>query len=274
MSKIKTVALLSLALAVILAALPSFAAGPVYDELPDLGGQEVIVAVENQYIPFQFVDSRAPEQAIGFEYDVVNEACRRINCTPVYETTTFELQLAGVQDGTYDMAMNGLFIFPDRQEIYDFSTPYLQSGTYMLARADEDRFTGIEDFISQAEAEDLRFGVQANSFGQEIASSIHPIPEGQVVTFDDFNALLVALLNGDIDAMVVDAFAGEYVGSNADRFKLVGDKLVDSLDIAFIFEKDGDLDEAFTAAIESMKADGYIDYLYHKWAVDFQVLGE
>lgn len=270
----KVMALLTLFAILLMAVIPAMAAGPVYDDLPDLGGAEIVIAMENQYLPFQFVDSRAPEEAIGFEYDLVNEVCRRINCAPTYEITSFELQLAGVSAGDYDAALNGLFIFPDRLEIYDFTVPYLQSGTYLLGRAGEDRFASIDDFIANAEAEDLIFGVQNNSFGQEIANDFYEVPEDRIVTYDEFGALLVALANGDIDTMVVDAFAGQFVGVNADQFQLVGEKLVDSLDIAVMFQKGSEYTEAFSAAIESMKADGYLDYLYYKWSVDFEPLSE
>ncbi|MCZ2099591.1 MAG: basic amino acid ABC transporter substrate-binding protein, partial [Anaerolineae bacterium] len=33
---------------------PASAAGPVYPDLPDLGGREINIAVENLYTPFQF----------------------------------------------------------------------------------------------------------------------------------------------------------------------------------------------------------------------------
>jgi len=33
---------------------PVSAAGPIYTDLPDLGGQEIVIAVENLYTPFQF----------------------------------------------------------------------------------------------------------------------------------------------------------------------------------------------------------------------------
>jgi polar amino acid transport system substrate-binding protein len=271
---LKKFTLVSLIALLAIAAMPALAGGPVYDELPDLGGQEIIIGVENLYTPFQFNDPRLPDQAIGFEYDVVNEICRRINCTPVYEVTSFDAQLTGAQDGTYDMVMNGLFIFPDREEIYDFSIPYLESGTYLLGRTDEDRFNSIDEFIEKAEAEDLRFGVQANSFGQEIATSIHPVPESQVVSYDDFNVMLVALINGDIDTMVVDAFAGRYVGVNSESFKLIGDRLVDPLPTALMFEKGSEFVAPFNAALESMQRDGYLNYLLYKWSVDFQVFSE
>ncbi|MBZ0305280.1 MAG: ABC transporter substrate-binding protein [Anaerolineae bacterium] len=258
----------------ILSALPSvFAGGPVYDELPDLEGREVVVAVENFYTPFQFNDPRADE-AIGFEYDLINEICNRLNCTPVYETTSFDLQLAGVADGTYELAMNGLFITEERQQTYDFSIPYFSAETYLMVRADEDRFTSIQDFIEKAESEDLAFGAQAGSFSQIIATEIHPIPEDQVVTFDDFTALLVSLANGDIDAMAVDAFGGKFVGTNSEVYKLIGDPLVEPVPVGLIFTKGSDLVEPFNAAIDSMTKDGYLSYLAYKWSTDFQPLAE
>lgn len=270
MSKVRSLVILSLLALLAVNLVPSFASGPVYDDLPDLEGAEVVVAVENQYIPFQFIDPRQPDAAIGFEYDLINEICARINCTPVYEITSFDGQLAGVEAGDYDAAVNGLFVFEDRQAIYDFTTPYLQSGTYLLGRADEDRFTNIDEFIANAVEQDLRFGVQTNSFGQEIANSFYPVPAEQIVTYDDFSALLVALVNGDIDTMVVDAFSGAFVGVNSQAYKLIGDRVVDPLDISIMFTKGSEFVEPFNAALASLEADGYLDYLLYKWSVDFQ----
>jgi polar amino acid transport system substrate-binding protein len=270
---VKKLALLVAVLLVAITALPSFAGGPVYDELPDLEGREVIIGVENFYTPFQFIDPRA-EEPIGFEYDLVEEICERINCVPVYETTTFELQLTGVESGQYDMVMNGLFIFPDREEIYDFSVPYTQSGTYLLVRADEDRFSSLTELAEIAEDQDLIYGAQTGNFNEEIGRSIYSIPEDQIVTYDEFGALITALAQGDIDATAVDAFAGKFVSNTGNTFKLVGDPVVDPIDIALMFTKGSDLTEPFSAAIESMKADGYLDYLLYKWSVDFTPVAE
>ncbi|MEO1290195.1 MAG: transporter substrate-binding domain-containing protein, partial [Chloroflexota bacterium] len=252
----------------------SLASGAVYDDLPDLEGQEILVAVENQYTPYQFEDPRADEP-IGFEYDIVEEVCRRINCVPIYETTTFEIQLSGTANGDFDLAMNGLFLTEERAEVYDFSIPYTQAEAYLLARAGEDRFTDFVNFAEVAVDSDLIIGVQSGSFGQFLVTpDAYNVPESQVVTFDEFGALLVALENGDIDTMVVDAFGGEFVSSTGDIFELVGEPVADPVDTGFIFPKDSDLDEAFNAALESMMADGYLDYLTYKWSVDFAPLAE
>ena len=57
----------------------------VYDQLPDLKGQKVAAVTENAYTPLNFVDP-ATGKAVGWEYDAVNEICRRLNCTVDWQT--------------------------------------------------------------------------------------------------------------------------------------------------------------------------------------------
>ena len=51
----------------------------VYDQLPDLRGRTVVAVTENAYTPLNFVDPTTGK-AVGWEYDAVNEICRRLNC--------------------------------------------------------------------------------------------------------------------------------------------------------------------------------------------------
>ena len=55
-------------------------------ELPDLGGKEVTVVTENAYPPLQFVDPKTGN-AIGWEYDAMEEIAKRINITVVIENS-------------------------------------------------------------------------------------------------------------------------------------------------------------------------------------------
>ncbi|MEL6307230.1 MAG: transporter substrate-binding domain-containing protein [Chloroflexota bacterium] len=272
--KKRLILLFSMAMVLFSVTAVSFANGAVYDDLPDLEGQEILIAVENAYTPYQFVDPRE-DDPIGYEYDIIEEVCERINCTPVYENTTFDIQLSGTQAGDYDMAMNGLFITEERQAIYDFSIPYSQAEAFLLVRAGEDRFTDFTNFAEVAEEQDLIIGVQNGSFGQFLAGpDSYNVPEGQVVVFEEFGALLVALENEDIDTMVVDAFGGEFVSSTGDLFELVGDPVAEPVPMGFIFPLDSELVDPVNAALESMNADGYIDYLIYKWSVDFVPFAE
>ena len=54
------------------------------DEAPDLGGQTVTVAIENAYLPFNYIDA-ATGEAGGWDYDAIDAICARNNCVPDYQ---------------------------------------------------------------------------------------------------------------------------------------------------------------------------------------------
>jgi len=239
-----------------------FAAGPIYTDLPDLGGQEIVVAVENLYPPFQFENPNTGD-VIGYEYDMLEEICFRLNCTPVYETTSFDVLIAAVGDEQYDMGMTGISIREERREVVDFSAPYINLDQFLLVQADEDRFANYEEFVA---GEDLILGVQQGTSGFFVTQDV---PEERRVVFNEFGALLAALAAGDIDAMPADATAATgFISQTGVEAELIGDPISRD-EFGLIFPIGSDLVEPMDAAIASMQDDGYYDYLYQKWFIDF-----
>jgi polar amino acid transport system substrate-binding protein len=94
--------------------------GTSAEGLPDLGGREVTVAVENAYLPFNYIDPVSAEPA-GWDYEVWNEMCRLLNCVPVYTEAAWEGMIQAVADGQFDAAADGITITDERDQIVDFS---------------------------------------------------------------------------------------------------------------------------------------------------------
>ncbi|GAB4516896.1 MAG: basic amino acid ABC transporter substrate-binding protein [Anaerolineae bacterium] len=241
---------------------------PVYSDLPDLEGRELTVAIENLYPPFQFEDSRA-EAPIGFDYDLINEICYRLNCVPVYEVTSFDVQIAAVGEGQYDLGANGLSIREEREEIVDFTDPYVTLDTFLLVREGEEGFTNIDEFLANPE---LLLGVQAGNANFFLAQGYVEqglLTEDRIVVFNGFAELIQSLVNGDVDAVPADASATSgFVNASGAPVELIGESL-DSDNFGLIFPEEGsdELVAAFNAALETMRADGYLDYLAYKWLV-------
>jgi len=242
---------------------PASAAGPVYPDLPDLGGREINIAVENLYTPFQFENPQSGE-VMGYEYDMVAELCERINCTPVYQNVSWEAMIQSVGEGQYDMGMTGISIYPERKEVVDFSDPYINLDQYLLVRADEERFANIDEFAANDE---LVLGVQAGTAGFFVTEGL--VPDARRVVYNEFGALVQALLVGDIDAMPADASAAAgFISTTAESVKLVGDPISKD-EMGFIFPKGSELVQPVNEAIASMKTDGFLDYLYYKWFINY-----
>ncbi|RLC98101.1 MAG: hypothetical protein DRI65_18595, partial [Chloroflexota bacterium] len=86
--------------------------------LPDLGGIEVTIAVENAYLPYNYIDPDTGEPA-GWDYDVWEEICVLLNCTPIFVEAAWEGMIQAVADGQFDAAGDGITIKPVRAEIVD-----------------------------------------------------------------------------------------------------------------------------------------------------------
>ena len=243
--------------------MPASAAGPIYPDLPDLDGQEIVIAVENLYTPFQFEHPQTGE-VMGYEYDMVAELCARINCTPVYENVSWEAMIQAVSEAQYDMGMTGISIYPERLEVVDFSDPYINLDQYLLVRADEDRFANIEEFAANDE---LILGVQAGTAGFFVTEGV--VPDERRVVYNEFGALVQALIVGDIDAMPADASAAAgFISTTGQDVKLVGEAISKD-EMGLIFPKGSELVEPINEAIASMQADGFLDYLYYKWFINY-----
>jgi len=241
-------------------------------ELPDLGGETVVVVTENAYPPLQFIDPKTGEQ-IGWEYDAMNEIAKRLNFTVEYQNTSWDAMIQSVSDAQYEIGMTGISIKEDRKEKVDFSDPYLRSEMFMLVRGDEDRFDDAKSF---AAFEDGLVGAQPGTTPFYV--SVYDVLDGneqnpRIKLMETFGATVQALKTGDVDMVLTDGVAGKgYVEASDGGLKLVGGPL-GSDDFGFIFPKGSELVAPVNAAIASMKADGTIDALNKKWFLDYKLGG-
>ncbi len=230
--------------------------------LPDLGGREITVAVENAYLPFNYIDPSTGEPA-GWDYDAIRAMCELLNCTPVFVEAAWEGMIQAVADGQYDMAADGITITDERKEIVDFSDGFISIDQRFLARIDEDRFDSVQSFVDNSE---LILGTQTGTTNFETASEI--LPADRIQAFEQFPFAVQALIAGDIDAVIIDETAGlGYQGVNADSLKLVGDSL-SSDQLGFVFPKGSELVAAINAAMAELRANGTMESLASRYFTD------
>jgi polar amino acid transport system substrate-binding protein len=235
-----------------------------YDQLADLDGRTVVAVTGNDYTPLNFVDP-ATGEAVGWEYEAVNEICDRLNCVVDWQVTAWDTMIAAVQEGQFDVGMDGITITAERAEQVDFSDPYMVSQQLMLVRAGEDRFTTPEEFAAD---EELLIGSQTGTTNFYVA--VYDVLDGdeanpRIKLFESFGAAVQALISGDVDMVLMDAASSRgYIGANPEALTLVGDPL-GTEEFGFIFTPDSDLVEPFDAVIMLMAQDGFLDYLNTRW---------
>lgn len=233
-------------------------AAPSTAALPDLGGKEVIVGVDNAYIPFNYI-RLDNGQAEGWDYDAIAEICRRLNCKPTYREMAWDGMIEAVKQGQLDLAGEGVTITPDRAKVVNFSEPYAQVEQRIMVGTDS-ALTKVDDFKQDAT---LKLGTQKGTTNYEEAVKL--VGEAQVVAYDTFGDAVQALINKDVAGVMIDDTAGQgYVGVNADKTKLLPGSVV-SQPLGFIFTPGSELVAAWNAALAAMRADGTLQKLQDKW---------
>ncbi|MDO6587074.1 transporter substrate-binding domain-containing protein [Salipiger sp. 1_MG-2023] len=254
----------------LLAAALLLASPALAQDLPDLGGREVVVTVENAYPPLQFIEP-ASGAAIGWEYDAMAEIAQRLNMAVSYETISWDAMIPAVSEGQYDIGMTGITIREDRAEMVDFSDAYMRSEMVMLVRGDEARFSDAAGFAAD---DDLLMAAQPGTTPFYVG--VYDVLDGdeanpRIRLFETFGAGVQALRTGDVDLVLTDGTAGRgYVAASDGALKVVGETL-GAEDFGFIFPKGADLLAPVNAAIAAMQADGTLDALNTRWFLDYKM---
>ena len=98
------------------------------------GARTVTVAVENAYVPYNFIPPDSDE-GVGWDYDAWREICERLNCVAEFVEAGWPDVIVETGQGEYDTAADGISITDDRKEVVDFSDPYMVIEQKLMVRA-------------------------------------------------------------------------------------------------------------------------------------------
>ncbi len=231
-------------------------AGESGSDLPDLEGRTVTVAVENAYLPFNYVLAGETEGQ-GWDYDAWAHICDVLNCVPEFAVAAWPALIDQVAQGEFDTGADGISITDERKEVVDYSDAYMVVEQKFVVQLADDRYTTAQDFIDDP---DGIVSTQVGTTNYELAKTLLG-GEERIKAFDTFPLAIQALISGDVDAVIIDDAAGlGYVGENADELKTIDDGL-QSDPLGFIFPKGSELVAAVNLALQQMKDDGTMEEL-------------
>jgi polar amino acid transport system substrate-binding protein len=166
-----------------------------------------------------------------------------------------------MQAGEFDWLADGVTYTEERDEIVDFSIPYVIVGQTLLVRTDETNT--LDDFKSNP---DLLVGTQIGTTNEIVAKET--FPDKEIQSYEDFPASVLALLSNDIDGVVIDNIsASGFMAENEGKLK-VGAQITSDEQLAFVFPPGSDLVEPVNAALQAMIDDGTLATLNSTWGLE------
>lgn len=216
---------------------------------------KIRIGTEGTYAPFTFHDSNGT--LTGFDVEIANEIAKRLGVKAEFVETKWDGMFAGLDAKRFDAVLNEVSINPERQEKYDFSTPYITSRAVLIVRSDNEDIKKFEDLKGKKSAQSLtsNLGKIAKSHGAEL------------VQIDGFNQAIDLLTSKRVDATINDSL------SFLDLKKQKPDAPIKSVadynnaeQSAVLFRKGNkELVDAVNKALADMKADGTYLKISQKW---------
>lgn len=231
-------------------------------------GKLTIGTGEPAYAPW--VEDDAPESKKGFESAVAYAVAEKLgfdDSDVVWVRTTFDEAIAPGPK-SFDLNLQQFSITDERKQNVDMSTAYYES-TQAVVTIQGSKAAGA---TSIAELTGLLIGAQTGTTSFDaIEAQIAPTSGAQVYNTNE-DAIL-ALTNGQVDAIVVDLPTALYVASA----ELEGGLIVGQLppadgktgdELGFVLPKDSPLTDDVSAAVDALREDGTFDELAAEWLAE------
>ncbi|MCY3913629.1 MAG: transporter substrate-binding domain-containing protein [Chloroflexi bacterium] len=215
----------------------------------------VRMGTEGAYPPYNFINDAG--EIDGFDRELGDELCRRADLECTWVTNDWDTIIPNLVDGQYDTIVAGMSITQERDEIIDFTQPYLPPGASVylaVAGAGDEAVTGT--VAAQGAT------VQADFLASQSGATL--------LEFDLAPDAIAAVLSGEADAALVDLnFAEESMAEHEGMLSIVGpDVKLDRGTGIGVREDDGELKDKLDKAITEMKNDGSLNALIAKWFGD------
>lgn len=216
------------------------------------------VVTDPSFVPFEMMDQETGEM-IGFDMEIIREVADRAGFEIDLNTMDFNGIIPALQTGNVDIAIAGITITEERQQIVDFSDPYYDSGLRILVREDNDSVKTMEDLNGQ------KIGTKIGSTSYDYLTRTLDQNDG-VTPYPGSSDMYMALMSRAVDAVFYDAPNVGYFASTKGqgKVKTVG-PLYEGQQYGIALKKGSEWLDEVNEALASIKEDGTYKEIYEKW---------
>ena len=223
---------------------------------------KLVVATSPDFPPFENLEG---EDVVGIEVEIMKMICEKLGVELVLKQMTFESVLPGVTAGKFDCGMSGITVTESRQKNMLFTDPYCLAAQAIVVKAG----SAIQ---SKADLAGKKVSVQTSTTAEEFCMG-----NGyEVLAYEDNEVAQTALLNGNVDAWVIDDLTAaemvkEYNAGKADADKLVilsEAMTTEPYAFAFAFGSE-DLVAEINTILKGLLDDGTIAGLFAKYEAPY-----
>ena len=219
---------------------------------------KLILATNCQFPPYEMVADGEGYEGTGFEgidVEIAWAIAEKLGLELQIDDMDFDSALLAVQQGKSDMVMAGVSVTEDRLLVMDFTDSYATGVQVVIVKEGSD--------VTMDNMGEGLIGTQRGTTGNIYCTDDYG--EEHVVAYDDGFTAVQALMNGQVDCVVIDnAPAQEFVKNNAGLTILDTEYAVEDYAIGLNKGNTALLD-AINGALAELISDGTVQSIVDKY---------
>ena len=235
------------------AAAETTAAATAASELKTVEAGKLIMSTNAAFPPYEMVADDGSFE--GIDVEVAGAIAGKLGLELVVDDMDFDAALLAVQQNKSDIVMAGVTVTEDRQLIMNFSDSYATGVQVVIVKEGSD--------VTLDNLGEKMIGTQRGTTGYIFTSDDYG--DDHVTAYDNGASAVQALMNGQVDCVVIDAAPAEaYVEANPGLTILDTEYVVENYAIGVNKDNTALLD-AINGALAELTADGTIDTIIGKY---------
>jgi len=218
--------------------------------------EKLVVGTDATYPPMEYFDDAG--NFAGMDIDIAKEIALDLGAEIEFRNITWEKIFDALPTGEVHTLISSITITPERAQTMDFSDPYFNAGQVVVTTTDKATgITGVEDLDGK------KVGVQVGTTS-EVEAKKYTDPS-LVKGFADYDLAKSALLNGVIDAVIIDYPAAVGMVSGETTLKIIGEPFTQEFYGVAVKKGEEKLLAEINKTIRRLKREGKLTELEEKW---------
>lgn len=229
------------------------AAATAASELKTVEAGKLIMSTNAAFPPYEMVADDGSYE--GIDVEVAGAIAGKLGLELVVDDMDFDAALLAVQQNKSDIVMAGVTVTEDRQLIMNFSDSYATGVQVVIVKEGSD--------VTLDNLGEKMIGTQRGTTGYIYTSGDYG--DDHVTAYDNGASAVQALLNGQVDCVVIDSAPAEaFVAANAGLTILDTEYVTENYAIGVNKDNTALLD-AINQALAELTADGTIQSIVDKY---------
>ena len=222
-------------------------------ELKTIESGKLIMSTNAAFPPYEMVADDGSFE--GIDVEVAGAIAEKLGLTLEVDDMDFDAALLAVQQNKSDIVMAGVTVTEDRQLIMNFSDSYATGVQVVIVKEGSD--------VTLDNLGEKMIGTQRGTTGNIYTSDDYG--DDHVTAYDNGASAVQALLNGQVDCVVIDSAPAEaFVAANAGLTILDTEYVTENYAIG-VNKDNAALLDAINQALAELTADGTIQAIVDKY---------